>query len=100
MTLTFAQAFQILENASAVILPNEPGCPLIYPAVHDDNESSDFMEMGWNDEEYRYDMLFYTVDNQVVEVKDNSLVCIDSTGTPVEIVILMPMTLPQLEGKN
>jgi len=70
--ITLKEAYQILEQASAVIIDDNV---LVYPALtglegSDDNE---FLYFKWDDEGLGYELTFKEEDNQEVEVAGSSL---------------------------
>ena len=92
MKITLDKAIELLNQAAAIILPDEEGTPLMYPSVSADED--DFLSMSWTDEEG----LEFTIDclrekNEEVEVINNSLLEFNDGGTTVRVQLLMPISI-------
>ena len=92
MKITLDKAIELLNQAAAIILPDESGSPLMYPSVNVDED--DFLTMGWTDDEG----LEFTIDclrekNEEVEVINNSLLEFNDGGTTVRVQLLMPISI-------
>jgi hypothetical protein len=76
-TITLKEAFQILEDASAVIVNDYV---LVYPALTDleDSDENEFMYIAWDDEGLGYDLKFCEGDNQEVKISGASMFLYDT----------------------
>lgn len=96
MTLiTLDQAINLLEDASAIVLVDEPGTPtIVYPSVNTNGKTEEFLSLTWGDEDgYEYSLKFNGSVNATVQIEDNCLLLIDSEGERSKIQILMPMDI-------
>lgn len=92
-TITLKEAFQILEDASAIIVDDSI---LVYPSLSEleDDELNEFMYLSWDDEGLGYNVKFNEGENQEVKVSGSSIFLIDTDGEENQITIL---TTKQLE---
>jgi hypothetical protein len=76
-TITLKEAYQILEDASAVIINDST---LVYPALSDleDSEENEFMYFTWDDEGLEYALYFNEGDNQEVKISGSSMFLYDT----------------------
>lgn len=74
--IALKEAYNLLENASAIIIDDSI---LVYPALSDlqDDDTNEFLYLGWEDEGRGYNMKFYEGDNQVVKVSGSSIFLLD-----------------------
>lgn len=86
-TITLKEAFQILEDASAVIIDDST---LVYPSLSEleDDDSNEFMYLSWDDEGLEYNVKFDEGDNQEVKISGSSIFLIDTEGEENQITIL------------
>ena len=98
MKITLDKAIELLNQAAAIILPDEPGSPLMYPSV--DADEDDFLSINWTDEDgYEYD--YYCrrkSNNKEIEIKDNCLIFNtirddNSQAEPIKVQLLMPISI-------
>jgi hypothetical protein len=70
--ITLKEAYNILQDASAIILDDSV---LVYPALSDleDDDTNEFLYIQWDDEGEGYNLKFCEGDNQEVEVAGSSL---------------------------
>ena len=75
--ITLKEAYQILEDASAVIINDST---LVYPALSDleDSDENEFMYFKWDDEGLEYSLTFNEGDNQEVKISGSSLFLFDT----------------------
>ena len=91
-TITLEKAIELLENAAAIILPDEAGSPLMYPSVDKDEE--EFLSISWADDEaLDWGFVCLRGDNAEVEIRDNALVFVDEDKNEVKVQILVPQQL-------
>ena len=86
-TITLKEAFQILEDASAIIVDDSI---LVYPSLSEleDDELNEFMYLSWDDEGLEYNVKFNEGENQEVKVSGSSIFLIDTDGEENQITIL------------
>lgn len=86
-TITLKEAFQILEDASAIIVDDST---LVYPSLSEleDDELNEFMYLSWDDEGLGYNVKFNEGENQEVKVSGSSIFLIDTDGEENQITIL------------
>jgi hypothetical protein len=97
--MNLIQAIKLLTDAAAIILPDEPGSPLLYPSVSEDDEC--FLQLEWTDEEALiYQSSFFKAENASVLVEGNCLLLKDDTGAKVKVQLLVPMSSLALEAFN
>lgn len=96
MKIPLQKAYQILEDASAVIID---GSVLLYPALSEleDDELNEFLYFQWEEEGLEYNLKFNEGDNQEVEVIGSSMFLYDTDADGEEdhtqITILVPQKL-------
>lgn len=96
-TITLKEAFQILEDASAVIIDDSV---LVYPALSDleDDELNEFLYFEWEDEGLEYNLKFNEGDNQEVKVIGSSMFLYDTdTMNEDDHTRITILTLKQLD---
>lgn len=97
MKITLDKAIELLNQAAAIILPDEPGSPLMYPWV--DADEDDFLSINWTDEDgYDYDYYCRKSNNKEIEIEDNCLIfntiSDDSNQAgPIKVQLLMPISI-------
>lgn len=71
-TITLKEAYQILEDASAIIIDDGV---LVYPSLSElqEDDTSEFMYLSWTDEGCDYSARFEEWRNQEVEVVGSSM---------------------------
>jgi hypothetical protein len=76
-TITLKEAYQILEDASAVIINDSI---VLYPALSDleDSDENEFMYFTWDDEGLEYSLKFNEGDNQEVKISGSSMFLYDT----------------------
>jgi len=85
------QAIELLENAVAVILPDEPGSPLMYPSL--DKDSDAFMSLNWTDEDgIGFGIVFLKEHNGEVMETVNALIFEDEDRNEIAVQLLVPQT--------
>lgn len=77
MKIPLQKAFEILEDASAVIINDSV---LVYPSLSDlkDDELNEFLYFQWEEEGLEYNLKFNEGDNQEVEVIGSSMFLYDT----------------------
>jgi hypothetical protein len=82
-TITLQEAYQILEDASAVIINDSI---VLYPTLSglEDGEENEFLYFTWDDEGLEYDLHFNEGDNQEVKVSGSSLFLYDTDANGEE----------------
>jgi len=96
-TITLKEAFQILEDASAVIINDHV---LVYPALSDlqDDELNEFLYFSWDQEGLEYDLHFNEGDNQEVKVSGSSIFLLDTDAeTEDDHIQITILTTKELE---
>jgi hypothetical protein len=75
-TITLKEAYQILEDASAVIINDSI---VLYPAFSglEDSDENEFMYFKWDDEGLEYSLTFNEGDNQEVKISGSSMFLYD-----------------------
>jgi hypothetical protein len=75
-TITLKEAFDILENASAVIINDSV---LVYPALSEleDSDENEFLYFTWEDEGLSYSLKFCEGDNMEVKISGSSMFLYD-----------------------
>jgi hypothetical protein len=70
--ITLKEAYNILEDASAIIIDDNV---LVYPSLSDlkEDDTNEFMYLSWDNEGLGYELKFCEGDNQEVEVAGSSL---------------------------
>lgn len=96
-TITLKEAYQILEDANAVIIDNDV---VLYPSLQEleDDDTNEFLFFRWDDGGLDYTLSFKEGDNQEVKVVGSSMFLydIDSDGDEDHIQITI-LTTKQLE---
>jgi hypothetical protein len=75
--ITLKEAYNILEDASAVIINDDV---VLYPSLSDleDDDTNEFLYFCWDDGGLEYSLKFYEGDNQEVEVVGSSMFLYDT----------------------
>jgi hypothetical protein len=95
-TITLKEAYQILEDANAVIIDNDV---VLYPSLSEleDDETNEFLYFQWEDEGQGYNLKFNEGDNQEVKVVGSSMFLYDTDSEGedyhTQITILIPKEL-------
>ena len=78
-TIPLAQAFEIISNASAIII-NVDSNPVVYPSLYElgGDESNEFLYLEWEQEYLEYSLKFRQEDNQSVKVEGASIYLLDT----------------------
>jgi hypothetical protein len=96
-TITLKEAYQILEDANAVIIDNDV---VLYPSLWElrDDETNEFLYFRWDDGGLEYTLTFKEGDNQEVKVVGSSMFLhdTDSEGEDDHIQITI-LTTKELE---
>jgi hypothetical protein len=96
-TITLKEAYQILEDANAVIIDNDV---VLYPSLQEleDDDTNEFLFFRWDDGGLDYTLSFKEGDNQEVKVVGSSMFLydIDSDGDEDHIQITI-LTTKRLE---
>ena len=97
-TITLKEAYQILEDASAIILDDSV---LVYPALDmiEGSDENEFLYLSWDDEDgQEYSLKFCEGENQEVKVVGSSMFLYDtdSDGEEDHIQITI-LTTKELE---
>lgn len=92
-TIPLADAFRILENASAVIIDNV----VTYPTLDDLTGEADnqFLLLSWDDEGSEFNVKFREGDNTSVILVGSSMLLKDSDGNETQVSILEPANIEQ-----
>ena len=92
--ITLKEAYQILEDASAIIIDDST---LVYPSLSEleDDELNEFMYLSWDDEGLGYYLKFLEGDNQEVKVSGSSIFLIDTDREENQITILTTKNLEE-----
>jgi hypothetical protein len=92
-TITLKEAYQILEDANAVIIDNDV---VLYPSLWElrDDETNEFLFFRWDDGGLEYTLTFKEGDNQEVKVVGSSMFLhdTDSEGEDDHIQITILIT--------
>lgn len=95
-TITLKEAYQILQDASAIILDDSV---LVYPCLSEleDDDTNEFLYIQWEDEGEGYNLKFNEGDNQEVKVVGSSMFLYDTDSEGeddhIQIIILIPKEL-------
>ena len=95
--IALKEAHQILENASAIIIDDSV---LVYPSLWDlqDDDTNEFLYLGWEDEGLGYNLKFNEGDNQVVKVSGSSIFLLDmDAGDEEDHTQITILTTKELE---
>lgn len=96
MKIALKRAYDILENASAVIVD---GWVLVYPALAglENSDEHEFMYLSWDNEGDEHTLEFYEGNNQEVEVMGSSMFLYDSRSKDhtdhTQLTILIPLKM-------
>jgi len=90
-TITLREAFEILENAAAVIIDDTVTYPTLYDLIESDE--NEFLHIGWEVDDLGYTAIFQEGDNQFVKVSGSSLFMVDDRGEETQVSILIPANL-------
>lgn len=93
INIPLSKAYELLEEASAIIVSSESGSPLLYPSLHDDDEA--FLFISWEDENGGYELMFTKQNNLNPQINTltNELILTDDTGEKVNLTLLTTMKL-------
>jgi hypothetical protein len=83
MKITLKQAYNILEDASAVIINNDV---VLYPSLWElnDDDTNDFLFFRWDDGGLEYTLKFNEGDNQEVSIVGSSMFLYDTDSNGEE----------------
>jgi hypothetical protein len=75
--ITLKEAYQILEDASAVIIDNDV---VLYPSLSDleEDDTNEFLFFRWDDGGLEYTLTFEEGDNQEVKIVGSSMFLYDT----------------------
>lgn len=96
MKIPLTKAFEILQNASAIIINDDV---VMYPRLSDlqDDEFNEFMNLSWEDGGLTYELAFREGDNKEVSVHGSSMFLYDTDAKDdadnTQITILVPQNL-------
>ena len=81
--ITLKEAYQILQDASAIILDDSV---LVYPALSElkDDDTNEFLYVQWDDEGEGYNLKFNEGDNQEVRIVGSSMFLYDTDSNEDE----------------
>lgn len=105
MKIPLQKAFQILQDASAVIINDDV---VLYPSLSDleDDESNEFLYLEWDYEGLEYNLKFNEGDNQEVEVVGSSMFLYDTDSecsatdhTQITILVAQNLEVEPLEER-
>ena len=90
-TITLQEAYQILEDCSAIILDNV----VTYPCLSDleNSDENQFLYISWEDEGLEYNTKFEEGQNREVKIFGSSMFLIDHEGDECQITILNQQNL-------
>jgi hypothetical protein len=93
-TITLTQAYNLLQNASAILI-DDVSDPIIHcMAELDGSEENQFLYISWDDAEgLMYDVKFAEGENQNVTISETSMFLTDIEGEEVQITLLIPQIL-------
>lgn len=93
-TIPLKEACELLENASAVIVPTESNRLLIYPGVNYQGDGDNaFLQLSWDYEGQDYRVDCFEGHNETVEAEGSSLFFADEDGETLELILLEPMKI-------
>jgi hypothetical protein len=103
MKISLEKAFEILQNASAVIIDDDI---VLYPSLEDlqDDEAHEFLYLAWETEGLDYHLTFREGDNKEVEVVGSSMFLYDASckkqraSRRIEHTQITILTTQKLEG--
>ena len=84
------KAIELLQEASAVMLPEEAGYPVLYASI-DEND----VYLKWTAEGHTFFITIHGEENSSVELKNNTLIFIDNEGDAITMQLLHLMELPK-----
>lgn len=90
--ITLEKAFELLQNAEAIILDADA---LIYPALDEVNgdDDNEFMYCSWDSEGVEYNVKFAEGANAEVTLYEDYMVLIDTEGQACSVKLLTTMSL-------
>lgn len=99
-TITLKEAFEILENCSAVVTEEHT---VIYPGLADltGEDENEWLNISWTEDGQDFVMIFNEQDNREVKVQGSSLFLVDNEcadGEEIQLTILCPQNLEQEKG--
>lgn len=92
-TISLKEAYDILENSSAVVIDDNA---LMYAGLHDleDDDSNVFLTLSYTDDEgLIFEYNFAEGDNQEIKVLGSSMFLEDIDGEECQLTILCPQNL-------
>lgn len=91
MTISLEKACAILNKCEAVIVDKNA---VVYPLLEEleDSDVNEFMYLSWEDENNSYYLKFLEGDNNVIQVKESSLVFVGHEGDLIEIKPLFALS--------
>lgn len=91
-TITLQEAYNILEDCSAVIIDDNV---LVYPSLDElsGDLKNEFLCLSWEEDGENFEVRFLEGQNQNVQVSGSSLFLIDSEGEDNQLTILEPKVL-------
>jgi hypothetical protein len=91
-TITLEEAYDILEECSAVIVDSAVSYPGLADLSGDDY--NEFLYINWQDDEYlNYAIRFTEGENRSIKVSGSSMFLVDHEGDETQITILEPKQL-------
>lgn len=98
-TITLQEAYDILENASALVVDDNA---LVYPALSELTGESfnQFLYVTWDDEGQEYSLKFCEEENETVKIVDSSMFLVDEEGDERQITILEPKNMETENGST
>jgi hypothetical protein len=90
--ITLKEAYEILEDASAVIIDDNV---LVYPGLYDitGDLKNEFLYISWREDGEEYEVSFLEGHNQTCPVSGSSLFLKDSEGEDTQLTILTTKSL-------
>jgi hypothetical protein len=85
--ITLKEAYEILENASAIIIDDNV---LVYPGLNEitGDLKNEFLYISWEEDGEEFEVNFLEGQNQTCEVVGSSLFLKDSDGEDTQLTIL------------
>lgn len=97
ITISLSEAYELLNKASAIILHDEPGNPLMYLSLSELTGQLDnyFLHTSWNDGGHEYQISFKELNNYApkIDTTNNTLILTDTKRNEVKLVLLTTMKL-------
>lgn len=93
MKITLAQAFDLLENCSAVVMDDNT---VIYPNLLDleGKEDNEFVNFSWtNGEGYDHYVACNEGENKTVEINGSLMTLVDNDTDELDLTLLAPMDI-------